>query len=52
MYRYYNIIQLVDTDKEKLLERRDQLEVLFETLNYDLIKFKHLQEPIHNIFGI
>lgn len=52
MYRYYNIIQLVDTDKEKLFDRRDQLQVLFETLNFELIKFKHLQEPIHDVFWL
>jgi len=50
MYRYYNIIQLVDKNKDHLMDRRDQLEVLFETLNFDLIKFKHLQEPIHELF--
>ena len=52
MYRYYNIIQLVDKDKEKLFDRRDQLQVLLETLNFKLYKFKHLQEPIHNVFWI
>jgi len=52
MYYYYNIIQLVDDEKDKLMNRRDQLWILLETLNYDTIHFTHLQAKIHDAFGV
>lgn len=52
MYRYYNIIQLVDNNLEKLLDRRAELDVLLQTMNYNMVKFRNLQEPVHNLFWI
>jgi hypothetical protein len=52
MYRYYNIIQLVDSDLDKLFDRRWELWILLQTMNYDMVKFRNLQQPVHNVFWL